>query len=365
MLGFIRNVRTRCWIEENTKTEVASSAGLPTLRRSPRAPPPFSSSRPRWRPPRGQSSEPEPTLRLAMNGDARTASPVRAATAVKRPPCDDGCSDVDERQPSSASGSGGPAANKRRAAAAIEVSRFWNEPTSTPRLSRRFYGVDCQVLAKRLLGKILVRRLADGTVLKCRVVETECYLGCDDQASHSYNGRRTERNEPMFMDPGTAYVYVAYGMYHCFNISSEGDGAAVLLRSAVPLQGVDLMRRLRGARRKDAGRKLKLFELCNGPSKLCLAMNITKDTLNKEFLPDSQALWLERDGEGDVPSEEIVVSRRVGIEGAGRESAAKPLRFYLRDCDCVSVRDRVAETRAAGAVAQQEQVVAALQPPVP
>ncbi|KAL1475920.1 hypothetical protein MTO96_036932 [Rhipicephalus appendiculatus] len=223
-----------------------------------------------------------------------------------------------------------------------KVSRFWNEPTSTPRLSRRFYGVDCQVLAKRLLGKILVRRLADGTVLKCRVVETECYLGCDDQASHSYNGRRTERNEPMFMDPGTAYVYVAYGMYHCFNISSEGDGAAVLLRSAVPLQGVDLMRRLRGARRKDAGRKLKLFELCNGPSKLCLAMNITKETLNKEFLPDSQALWLERDGEGDVPPEEIVVSRRVGIEGAGRESAAKPLRFYLRDCDCRRPRPRAA-----------------------
>lgn len=301
-----------------------------------------------------------------MNGDARAASPVRAATAsaVKRPCDDGGCSD-DERQPSSASGSGGPAANKRRAAAAIEVSRFWNEPigASSPRLSRRFYGVDCQALAKRLLGKILVRRLADGTVLKCRVVETECYLGCDDQASHSYNGRRTERNEPMFMDPGTAYVYVAYGMYHCFNISSEGDGAAVLLRSAVPLQGVDLMRRLRGARRKDAGRKLKLFELCNGPSKLCLAMNITKESLNKEFLPDSQALWLERDGEGDVPAEEIVVSRRVGIEGAGRESAAKPLRFYLRDCDCVSVRDRVAEAR--GAAAQQQQVAAALQPPVP
>ncbi|XP_050043043.1 uncharacterized protein [Dermacentor andersoni] len=301
-----------------------------------------------------------------MNGDARTAPPVRAATAsaVKRPfVVDGGCSDEEERQPSSASGSGGPAANKRRAAATIEVSRFWNEPigASTPRLSRRFYGVDCQLLARRLLGKILVRRLADGTVLKCRVVETECYLGCDDQASHSFNGRRTERNEPMFMDPGTAYVYIAYGMYHCFNISSEGDGAAVLLRSAVPLQGVDLMRRLRGARRKDAGRKLKLFELCNGPSKLCLAMNITKETLNKEFLPDSQALWLERDSEGDVPAEEIVVSRRVGIEGAGRESAAKPLRFYLRDCDCVSVRDRVAETRSTA----QQVVAAALQLPVP
>lgn len=287
-----------------------------------------------------------------MNGDAR------AATASAKRPYEDEASDSGHQASSAAAG----LPNKRRPAAApsgqqqqqLEVSRFWHEPTtiagpaSSARLNRRFYGVDCQTLARALLGKILVRRLADDTLLKCRIVETECYLGCDDQASHSYNGRRTERNEPMFMDPGTAYVYVAYGVYHCFNISSDGDGAAVLLRSAVPLQGVDLMRRLRGAKRKDAGRKLKLFELCNGPSKLCLAMNITKEALNKEFLPDSHALWLERaDGEGDVPPEEIVVSRRVGIEGSGRESAAKPLRFYLRECDCVSVRDRVAEARAA------------------
>lgn len=290
-----------------------------------------------------------------MNGDARPA------TASTKRPCEDDASDSGHQPPSTAASH----PNKRRPATAssgqqLEVSRFWHEPTtiagpasSSARLNRRFYGVDCQALARALLGKILVRRLADDTLLKCRIVETECYLGCDDQASHSYNGRRTERNEPMFMDPGTAYVYVAYGVYHCFNISSEGDGAAVLLRSAVPLQGVDLMRRLRGAKRKDAGRKLKLFELCNGPSKLCLAMNITKEALNKEFLPDSHALWLERaDGEGDVPPEEIVVSRRVGIEGSGRESAAKPLRFYLRDCDCVSVRDRVAEARAAQAAAE-------------
>lgn len=293
-----------------------------------------------------------------MNGDSRAAPAVRASASAKRP-CEDEASDGHQ---ASSTAAGHP--NKRRPTAGqqqqqqLEVSRFWHEPTiggsaSPARLNRRFYGVDCQALARGLLGKILVRRLADDTLLKCRIVETECYLGCDDQASHSYNGRRTERNEPMFMDPGTAYVYVAYGVYHCFNISSEGDGAAVLLRSAVPLQGVDLMRRLRGAKRKDAGRKLKLFELCNGPSKLCLAMNITKEALNKEFLPDSQALWLERaDGEGDVPAEEIVVSRRVGIEGSGRESAARPLRFYLRDCDCVSVRDRVAEARAVQVAAE-------------
>ena len=54
------------------------------------------------------------------------------------------------------------------------------------------------------------------------IVETECYLGGEDVASHSYNGKRTPRNEPMYMKPGTSYVYSIYGMYFCFNISSKG-----------------------------------------------------------------------------------------------------------------------------------------------
>jgi len=90
------------------------------------------------------------------------------------------------------------------------------------RLKDSFYDVPCEELAKRLLGKILVRRINDGTVLKGRVVETECYPGGEDKASHSYNGRITERSKPMYMKPGTTYVYITYGMYHCFNISSQG-----------------------------------------------------------------------------------------------------------------------------------------------
>ena len=90
------------------------------------------------------------------------------------------------------------------------------------RLKDSFYDVPCEELAKRLLGKILVRRINDGTVLKGRVVETECYPGGEDKASHSYNGRITERSKPMYMKPGTTYVYITYGMYDCFNISSQG-----------------------------------------------------------------------------------------------------------------------------------------------
>uniref|UniRef100_A0A6B0V795 DNA-3-methyladenine glycosylase n=1 Tax=Ixodes ricinus TaxID=34613 RepID=A0A6B0V795_IXORI len=218
---------------------------------------------------------------------------------------------------------------------AVAVSR-------SVRLSRSFFGVSCERLARALLGKVLARRLPDDTLLRCRIVETECYPGGDDRASSSFQGRRTESNEPLYMEPGTAYVYLTYGMYHCFNISSEGDGAAVLLRAAVPIEGLELMRTLRGARRKDCGRGLKERELCNGPAKLCLAMAIDKAALNKEFLPDSQTLWLERDG-GDVQARDVVVATRIGIDGAGKESADKPLRFYVRGCACVSVRDKKAE----------------------
>ena len=68
----------------------------------------------------------------------------------------------------------------------------------------------------------MVRRLENGTILKGRIVETEAYLGEIDKASQTYQGKVTPRNLPMYMDPGTIYVYLTYGMYHCFNISSAG-----------------------------------------------------------------------------------------------------------------------------------------------
>lgn len=108
--------------------------------------------------------------------------------------------------------------------------RFKNDPSnhtsihfSKPyRLPESFYNVPCLDLAKNLLGTILVRKCIDGSILKGKIVETECYPGGEDKASYSYNGRRTPKNEPMFMKPGTLFVYQTYGMYFCMNISSKG-----------------------------------------------------------------------------------------------------------------------------------------------
>ncbi|KAG9463768.1 hypothetical protein GDO78_021120 [Eleutherodactylus coqui] len=93
------------------------------------------------------------------------------------------------------------------------------------RLLSDFYNKPCIDLAKSFLGQILVRRLPDGTELRGRIVETESYLGGEDEASHSRGGKRTERNVAMYMKPGTIYVYQIYGMYFCMNVSSQGISA--------------------------------------------------------------------------------------------------------------------------------------------
>ncbi|KTG39802.1 hypothetical protein cypCar_00021076 [Cyprinus carpio] len=210
------------------------------------------------------------------------------------------------------------------------------------RLSHSFFSQPCADLARAFLGKVLVRKLTDGTELRGRVVETEAYLGGEDKASHSAGGKRTERNTAMFMKPGTIYVYPIYGIYLCMNVSSQGEGAAVLLRSLEPLSGQDVMRGLRAAKRKAGAKILKEKELCNGPSKLCQALDIQRCFDRRDLATDTE-VWLERDPEREtVFAGEMVSAPRIGVESHG-EWATKPLRFYLRGHPCVSVLNRDAE----------------------
>ena len=107
----------------------------------------------------------------------------------------------------------------------------------TSNLGRSFYDTPTEKLAQKLLGKLLYRVRDNGEVLCGRIVETEGYLGEIDKACHSYGGKRTKRSEPMYMAPGTAYVYFIYGMYYCLNISSREPGACVLIRALEPVKG--------------------------------------------------------------------------------------------------------------------------------
>lgn len=217
---------------------------------------------------------------------------------------------------------------------------------SSNRLDFYFFDIPCEELAQRLLGKILVRRLEDGSLLKGKIVETESYLGAIDQASHTYRYRITPRNLPMYMPPGTIYVYSTYGMYHCFNISSRGDGCAVLVRAIEPTEGIDRMMRHRRLKSKAkavtaetaTSKQLKSHELCNGPSKLCMALELEKKH-SRYSLCTWRGLWLE-DSENAA---DIVKCPRIGIDSAGIEWASKPLRYYVYGNESISKRNKAAE----------------------
>ena len=136
------------------------------------------------------------------------------------------------------------------------------------RLTRAFYDRDPRDLAPALLNKVLVST-ESGTRVAARIVEVEAYCGSADPASHAYRGR-TERNATMFGRPGRLYVYFVYGMHWCANVVADapaGDAGAVLLRAAVPIAGLDVMRARRVAARRDR-------DLCAGPARLASAFGI-------------------------------------------------------------------------------------------
>jgi DNA-3-methyladenine glycosylase len=194
----------------------------------------------------------------------------------------------------------------------------------TPRLPRLFYQRDAVTLARALVGQRLVR-VIDGRRLAGVIVETEAYLGVPDMAAHTYNGRRTPRNQTMWGEGGCLYVYFTYGMHHCANVVArrEGEPEAVLLRALEPVEGLDAMRRRRAARFR--GRDT---DLCSGPAKLCQALGIDRGDDGVD-LTRGGALFIERLRSRAYPSTSLVVTRRVGVDYAG-EWAAKPLRFYLK-----------------------------------
>jgi len=190
----------------------------------------------------------------------------------------------------------------------------------TEKLPPEFYLQDTVTAARALLGCVLWRRLGR-TLLAARIVETEAYLGANDAASHARRGLRSERNESMYLHGGHAYVYFTYGMHFCMNVvTQEADIAeAVLLRGAEPLQGLDVIREHRPKAARD-------FDLMNGPGKLCAAMKIDR-ALDGEPLTGSKLFLTKRDIV--VNDDDIAVSPRIGVDGAG-DAAAWPLRFFIR-----------------------------------
>lgn len=203
---------------------------------------------------------------------------------------------------------------------------------------REFFEDSPEKVSPRLLGKLLVSTdPISGARLAGRIVEVEAYLGPHneppDPAAHSHRGP-TPRNSVLFGPAGHAYVYSIYGLYYCMNISCEKKGLAgcVLLRALEPVTGIAEMARNRGL---DEDAPVRM--IASGPSRLCLALGLTRATHNGLDVTSSASLLQVRDD--GFPQPEVMITPRIGIKHA----VDLPLRFALRGHGCVSGPRRLAE----------------------
>lgn len=184
-------------------------------------------------------------------------------------------------------------------------------------LPREFYQRPTVEVARELLGKLLVRRLAHGVAV-VRLTEVEAYLGVDDPACHTFKGRRTPRTEVMWGEAGCLYVYFVYGMHHCANVVTREPGVpeAVLLRGAVPVSGWG------SAGRRSGGPPEALV----GPARLTRALAIGRECNGVDLTTGGEVFVAD---DGWVPEPAWVQALpRVGVAYAG-EAAGWPLRFLL------------------------------------
>jgi len=205
-------------------------------------------------------------------------------------------------------------------------------PAEAELLPRSFFDRDPRVVARALLGKLIVRRHGRKR-LAGRIVEVEAYLGADDLAAHAAAGR-TARNEVLWGPPGHAYVYFIYGVHYCLNISCLPDGQAgcVLIRALEPVAGLEPMGRARKLTGLNFESKRDLRKLASGPGRLCQALGITRVRDNaKDMVSRRSDLLVMVDG---FRAGKIAVTPRIGIV----KSAEMPLRYVIEGNRFVSGR---------------------------
>ncbi len=203
---------------------------------------------------------------------------------------------------------------------------------ANPVVPRSFYADAPDLVARQLLGKVLVRKADKGgkkAELAARIVEVEAYFG-DDPAAHVFAGK-TARNAVLYGPPGHAYVYFIYGMHYCLNVSCEPDGRAgsVLIRALEPIAGLDIMAERRGLTTRLTPHRARgltsrqTSELTSGPGRLCQAFGITRERDNGADLASTRSsLQIQEDG---FVAGEVLVTPRIGI----RKAADRMARFVL------------------------------------
>lgn len=186
-------------------------------------------------------------------------------------------------------------------------------------LKKTFFKRNPEVVARNLIGNLLVRRLHDN-VLKGSIVETEAYLGEDDPASRARHGMKNYNRE-MWGQPGTVFIYNVH-KYWMLNVVAHKPGAvgAVLIRAVEPLEGINVMYRNRG--------KKELRELTSGPGKLTISFQIDKSVNGSSLTEENNTVLIMKNTSKPI----IATSRRIGV----REDLERNLRFYAKENQFVS-----------------------------
>lgn len=164
------------------------------------------------------------------------------------------------------------------------------------RLTEEFFHRDCLEVAPDLVGKVIVRRLPDGSLLKERIAETEAYRGEEDLACHASKGR-TKRTELLYGESGIIYVYLCYGMHWLMNV-------------------------ITGEKEQPQGVLFRAGEIYNGPARLTKYLRIDKSFNGLKFT-DHPDIWIEDDGYRPKLRTDV----RVGIDYAGEYWKNMPWRW--------------------------------------
>lgn len=175
-------------------------------------------------------------------------------------------------------------------------------------LGDAFFNRPFLTVARDLIGQTLLWQGCGG-----HIVEVEAYGVADDPACHTAS-RKSSRLFYQENPPGTAYVYLNYGIHWMLNVLA-GDGI-ILIRALEPRHGIPTMQ---ARRRQEA-----LKALCSGPGKLGQALGLTGADHGKDL---GRSIFREEGGP------QIITAPRIGISKA----VDFPWRFLEKDSPWISV----------------------------
>ena len=197
-------------------------------------------------------------------------------------------------------------------------------------IKREFFDRDTLLVAKDLLGKIIIRT-DNNIIYKARIVETEAYMGIEDRACQTFGNKKTNRNKIMYEDAGTIYIYQTYGIHYLMNFITRDNNhpEGVLIRAIEPLSEIDNFSLNRFGLKYENLSAYQKKNLTNGPGKITKALAIDKKLNGKNLFTENFYI------EDDLKDFQIITDKRIGIDYA-KEAKDYPYRFYIKDNPYVS-----------------------------